>query len=383
MLTEPVVIVGGGPAGVATALTLARRGIPSLIIEASGSPRAKIGETLPANTAPLLQVLGLDLHEPEHLPCYGNQYQWGGTEIQEKLFLLQPHHHGWHLDRRLFEVQLADRVQEAGVRWLFGCRLLSATAPTPAQWQLVVERDGQKQELQTRFVVDASGRTARLARVLGIKRHTFDRLLGLACTITVPSNYQLAQYTYIEAAATGWWYLAPISGQRLIVVFMTDADLLDRTWLHGDVYLQALRGTHWLGSLLPPALSSADISPIVARAAATSRLSQIVGENWLAVGDAASAYDPISSFGITSALGSGFYAGQAIADHFNGKGEALPAYCFLQEQAYQIYIELWHYQYHLEQRWPDSPFWKRRHTMNPEKFFMGMSTHHSSPVPYF
>ena len=56
--------------------------------------------------------------------------------------------------------------------------------------------------------------------------------------------------------------------------------------------------------------------------AETSRLDRIAGPGWLALGDAAAAYDPLSSYGIGSAMGSGFYAGQAIADSLAGRDPA-------------------------------------------------------------
>ena len=48
-------------------------------------------------------------------------------------------------------------------------------------------------------------------------------------------------------------------------------------------------------------------------AADSSCLEVVEGDGWCAVGDAAAAYDPLSSQGITTALASGAWAGQAIA----------------------------------------------------------------------
>ncbi|NEO99672.1 MAG: FAD-dependent oxidoreductase [Symploca sp. SIO2E9] len=84
MDSRQVIIIGGGIAGAATALTLARRGIESLILEASAQITTKVGETIPPNVLPLLKIFGLEqcLQEADHLSCYGNQYIWGGNAIE-------------------------------------------------------------------------------------------------------------------------------------------------------------------------------------------------------------------------------------------------------------------------------------------------------------
>ena len=56
--------------------------------------------------------------------------------------------------------------------------------------------------------------------------------------------------------------------------------------------------------------------------------------------DAAAAYDPLSSHGIGSAMGSGFYGGQAIADLLAGREEARWAYLDVMQNAYGAYLDL-------------------------------------------
>jgi len=114
-----------------------------------------------------------------------------------------------------------------------------------------------------------------------------------------------------------------------------------------------------ISGLVIDELSSPHFS-LTTSTASTSYLAQRYGATWLAVGDAAFAYDPISSYGITSALEGGYYAGNAIADKFAGKAEALPAYDYLISSAFKIYNEMYLHQYRQEQRWPEEQFWKRR-----------------------
>ncbi|MGB0176435.1 MAG: hypothetical protein ACPF9D_04660 [Owenweeksia sp.] len=57
------------------------------------------------------------------------------------------------------------------------------------------------------------------------------------------------------------------------------------------------------------------------------------------MGDAAYAYDPISSFGITSALAGGYYGGHALADTLGGRTDALKVYRYVMENAFNGYLE--------------------------------------------
>ncbi len=58
-MDTPVLIIGGGPAGAASALFLSRLGIPSAIIEKDPFPRYHIGESLTGECGNSLHLLGL------------------------------------------------------------------------------------------------------------------------------------------------------------------------------------------------------------------------------------------------------------------------------------------------------------------------------------
>jgi flavin-dependent dehydrogenase len=86
----------------------------------------------------------------------------------------------------------------------------------------------------------------------------------------------------------------------------------------------------------------------------------------VAVGDAASAYDPVSAQGIVKALCDGEAAAYAIARFFADGGEAtLLAYQDAVFARFRDYLRLRQHLYGLERRWPRSPFW--RHRLQPDK----------------
>jgi flavin-dependent dehydrogenase len=54
--------------------------------------------------------------------------------------------------------------------------------------------------------------------------------------------------------------------------------------------------------------------PVVVRPAQSGHLAPVAGDDWLAVGDAAAGFDPLSSQGIAKALRSGIFASYWIGD---------------------------------------------------------------------
>ena len=131
-MRTPVTIVGGGPAASAAALSLARRGIASTIIERGDDQGEKPGESLPPSARPLLESLGIS--PDDHLPSTGNRSSWGSDAVDDMPFLFSPYGNGWHLDRRRFEKELIARaIVHAAAGWTLPP---VRAADVPARWLL-------------------------------------------------------------------------------------------------------------------------------------------------------------------------------------------------------------------------------------------------------
>ena len=358
-------IVGGGPAGIATALSLLKRGIKSTVFEADAAVRPKVGETLPPTVMPVFRNLEIEalLNDPRHATCYGNSWLWGNTESQDKHFMLHAGGNGWHLQRGIFEEALIRLAEERGIQIIRNAKVMQVE-PAGKGWGINLKINDIDTRVETGFIVDATGRNSKIARCIGVERHRYDTLVGAVARFSVDESFELSQQTHIEAVENGWWYAAALSDKQIVTAFMTDAELLPKSHQNISGYWNALTETKLIRSLFPDDFQPKQETVLHTQSAETSFLESVCGENWLAAGDAAFAYDPISSYGITSALGAGCYAGHAIADHLSGAAEALPAYRYLTEKAFSDYLPLWDHQYALEQRWPESPFWKKR--INPE-----------------
>jgi flavin-dependent dehydrogenase len=235
-----VIILGGGPAGAAAAITLARAGCSVVIIEKSHYEQALIGETLPPAVRPLLMELAAweSFLASGHLPSPGVLSAWGKEELYQRHFIFNPYGQGWHLDRRRFGRTLAQAARQAGARLYCDARVASCLPLAGERWQVVfksgVVSKRRQHQLRATFLIDATGRPAVLARWQGSKRLHADRLVGLASMLTARSRESSCSEsacdscTLVEACPDGWWYSALLPDNRLIAVYMTDSDLLRR-----------------------------------------------------------------------------------------------------------------------------------------------------------
>jgi flavin-dependent dehydrogenase len=364
MFTADVVIVGGGPAGATIALALARRGISPIVLEAHSAPQMKVGECLPPTINPLLDHFGLTerLRRRGNLPSYGNRFVWGSNSIEERDFIFGPTGAGWRLDRATFEDELMQAAKEAGARWHYGRRLVACSREKDARFKLTIKGLDAVEEYRSNFVVDATGRNARLAGSLGARRIIYDRMIGVASFFAgdAATPAEEDSFTLVEAVSSGWWYSSRLPGGKLVAVYMTDGDLLDPALRHMDNWLALLNKTKYTAQRVCK-YGSGDPTPPRILPAHTVRLTTVTGNGWLAAGDSAVAYDPLASHGISMAMGSGFHAASSIIDYLSGHNDALRVYERLIDRSFAHYLLMHHEAYLREQRWPRDLFWCRRH----------------------
>ena len=357
-----VAIIGGGPAGSACALALAGQGLSDIVmLEADDYQTFRIGESLPPECRHLFQVLGIAqaFAREGHAACYGTCSYWGGDARGYNDSIMNPLGHGWHLDRCRFDRFLAMEARARGVQVRTGATL---TASAPAAKGFVLDvllatHNGRREiRIQADYVVDASGTRAVFARHRGRLKQGSDPLICLAARMDlVKTDSPPSTLTHLEAVEQGWWYGTHLPGGQLLLAFYSDATCVKSGQLQNhekwSALLAASRHTAALARFARLPLSHVDSFP-----APSYCLDQVGGEDWLAIGDAASAYDPIMSRGICKALANGWLAAQVI----HGQS-SLDHYTRTVRTAYQRYLALRHDLYGLERRWADFPFWRNIH----------------------
>lgn len=349
-----VAVVGAGPAGCAAALTL-RRYLPEMPVVLVAAPAAgegpAAGETLSPGVLPLLEYLGVRTAflDAGHLPAGGTASAWGSPHVAERSYLFTGRGTGWHLDRARFDAWLLEEAREAGATVVHGRARLHGAGRSPSGWTIEVEGAGT---VAARAVVDATGRATRLARRRGLRPRRDDALVAEIRWYADPAPRRAADGALVESVPEGWWYSASLPGGRAVAMFMTDSDLLrESAWearLEGAP-ATARRVERWrpTGETLVRAANS-QISPAVA------------GDGCVAAGDAAAAFDPISSLGIGFSLRSGMEAARVAVAAAEGDDAPAAAYTASVARIYDDYRSRWHGIYRQERRWPDAPFWARR-----------------------
>jgi flavin-dependent dehydrogenase len=353
-----IAIVGAGPAGSALALCLARAGARVALIERLRERLFRVGETLPPGVAARLQRLGIWDAFVASRPRAADHMlsSWGSSELQSQSFITNPYQCGWQIDRARFDELLMQAAIDAGAVLRVGCRVRALDGDGAVGWRL--QLDGASEAtLRARWLVDASGRTARIAFRLGIDRLRIDNLIGVALLFATDGQHG-PHGPMIEAARDGWWYSACLPGNKELAVFMTDADLCqgagkDMTKFALDQMAAAPHTARRMQDLRLQLRAS--VWP-----AASQRLACAAGAGWLAVGDAALARDPLSSSGIDFALASAALACQTLVAAHSGDDTAAVCYAAAIARDFTAYCAMRDRFYGLEQRWPGVPFWARR-----------------------
>lgn len=360
MIEADVLIIGAGPAGATAALNLAplRR---VLVVERREQPADRIGESLAPAARRLLADMGLwdDFLEDEHAPCYAARSVWGTSTPTERDSLANLDGPAWHLDRRRFETRLRNTAAARGAAILAPARVAGLERSADS-WVARLHLGERSMNARARMILDCGGRMSCLLRPFGATRHASDRLICGWLYGSRTGESRGVGMSYTESTSDGWWYTAPLSAGRRVLAWHTDADLpaaatirdrsslLDRASRCPSLMAE-LADSHFAGNEPPRVI-----------AAHSSVLTPPAGNGWLAAGDAALSFDPLSAQGLFHALHTGLAAAEAVDRVLSGDVSALTNYANSLariDTAYRQHRLAW---YQLERRWPNEEFWKRR-----------------------
>lgn len=364
-MTCDVVILGGGVAGCATALFIKKYApfLNIVVVEKNASinkkQKLRIGETIPPHTAQLLHHLELWQTFLSHsfLKSYGTTAAWGEDALYHNEYIYSANGYGWHLDRNVFDHMMLDACACRGISILSG-HAFTNSKKNEDGWDLYLANADSLFNINTRFVVDATGKQATFAKSQGARKIKEDAMVGIYQHYEGNSNAKVSSDTIVETCKYGWWYTSNLPGNKSVVSFMTDGDIAHNLNLTNEsAFHDLLQTSLYAKSRIA---SSTAISNPEAIAAQTHLLDMLTGDGWIAVGDAASAYDTISSMGIFKSLSMSQYAAFAVIDFVKGNDNGLIKYQKIVIADYKAYQIKKHEYYNKEQRFSTSLFWKRR-----------------------
>jgi flavin-dependent dehydrogenase len=211
--------------------------------------------------------------------------------------------------------------------------------------------------VQGKILIDATGRNRAVLQKLKIESEVYDELVALSCHIPKIEHPKLTHEVYVESFKQGWGIVSALNETENICTIFTHK---------GHEILTQLKDDSQGKSVLSETIYFKDFFVeddyfrFKGGHGNSSVATEIAGSNWLALGDAAMSFDPLSSHGITNSLYTASIATEAIEKklHF-ADTEAFSEYGETMKTIFQQYVQSKNQLYREETRWKDSEFWKR------------------------
>jgi flavin-dependent dehydrogenase len=326
-----VVVVGGGPAGAATAVLLAGHGHEVALLERA--PRWRWRPcgvfTAPAAVA-ALRRLGLsdaDLARAANpVPAIRVETP-GGTSFRlsyDGTGALADSAVGF--DREMLDGALLDLARGAGVDVRLAARVEHVVLGDGAPRVTVADLEGRRSELRPSVVVGADGLRSIVARAAGVSRRPpFARRTAMTFHVA-RTDTGASPEARMVVLGDGYVGLAPIPGGRTNVGIVLGPSWSRR--IQGDgpmhVAMGILAGTRGPDE---PDAHARITDRLVGVHPVSAAVSRRAGDGWLLVGDAAGFLDPFTGEGLHRAFVSAELAAAVAHDVLGGRaGARLLAY---------------------------------------------------------
>ena len=287
-MAADAVIVGGGPAGIATAIAAAQRGLRVVLIDSRKPPLDKpCGEGLLPEAVAALHHIGVSLDPALGFPFAGIRFSDENSSVTARIGRGQ----ALGLRRTALHRLLADRAREAGVSCLWGTRISHLEARG-------VRTDGRL--IPYRFLIGADGQNSvvRQWARLGPRRQKRTRF-GFR------RHYQISPWT--EMVEVYW-------GRRCqLFVTPTSASEVCLALLSSDPHLRIDRALEQFPHVAKRLQGAPPLSAEHGTLTTLWRARAVVRGNVALVGDASCSIDGIAGQGLTLAFQEAVSLGDALA----------------------------------------------------------------------
>lgn len=318
-----VVIVGAGPAGSATAITLARRGYSVALLDKEKFPREKLcGDFINPANWPLLAELGVAQKilssTPERVRKFRITSHLGGAaEVplgnanDEAIF-------GVPMRRVVLDALLLAQAKQDGAVVMEQFKI-KALRRLKERWSISAEARETFHELTAKVVVGADGRNSWVAHHQGLtgKGSSPGQAVGFQFLVRAP--YEIAGKVEIDLFPGGYVGLLGLGGGLINFCFAVQRSSLERHGSLDALLSSSVQENRDLKNLLA---NGTRIGTVRSTYPVYFPARRCYADGLLLVGDAARVSEPVTGEGIYFALRSGILAGQAIHDAFDNGGVA-------------------------------------------------------------
>lgn len=207
MRNTDVFVIGGGPAGLATAIAARQRGLDVVVADGAEPPIDKAcGEGLMPETVAVLHRLGIRLNPSDGCPFRGIRFIDDHAQVEASF----PFSHGIGLKRTVLHQKMIERAQQVGVTMLW-------KTPVTALCRDGVIAGGQT--IASRWVIGADGIGSRVRRWAGLGRRSQSRL-----RYAWRKHYSLEPWSdkaEIYWASNAQGYVTPVGSREVCVVVIS------------------------------------------------------------------------------------------------------------------------------------------------------------------
>ena len=314
--------MGGGPAGSTVAALVAEQGFRVALLEREKSPPFKVGESLVPYTYGTFERLGIveRLKKSRFQRKHSVQFFSGSGRSSAPFYFAEtdPHERSttWQVRRSEFDALLLENAVERGVQLRQGVQVQDILFDGEQAVGVRAQAgDGLAVEIPARVVVDATGRSALIARKLGLKVaephlqkvSIFSHFRGALRDPGIDEGATLVMHTRNRDS---WFWYIPLADDLVSVGVVGDLETLMRQPGEAQARFEeeirncpALEGRLAAAEQVIPVRVVQDFSYCAER---------IAGDGWVLVGDAFAFLDPIYSTGVLLALKSGELAADTI-----------------------------------------------------------------------
>lgn len=313
-----VIIVGAGPAGAASAISLARRGYSVALIDKEEFPREKLcGDFINPSTWPMLAQLGVtrDLLMQDHEVVTAFRITAvSGAAAEAALPTIDGTPvYGLGLRRFFFDQILLRKARQEGATALLGYRV-KALHRLANGWRVSCGRGESVEELNARVLIGADGRNSWVAHHLGMARpaaHGGGRI-GFQLRLNYPPGLQ--GRVEIHLFPGGYAGLLGLGDGTINLGFAAD-----RRCLGGRFGIEPLLESHLPRNphLREILRASEPVGAVRSTYPVYFPPRRSVGDGVVLVGDAARVNEPVSGEGIFFALRSAAIAAATIDRAFS------------------------------------------------------------------